>query len=462
MEAKTKIDKEVVRLSRKLPRISPVQVRWMEEKVHDHYCILYSKRKIDNMECLECRNKWTHDTPLLVAIDGEVVCPHCGRKLKLRADRCHCFNDRIYVGMVTVKEDYQVIRMFMIRKFYTLKSLPKQIISEIYQVWMRTGEVDHVMSVPINGLSAYGDQWVYGRDMEIRSNANHWRYSINPYATYPRMKVLPVLRRNGFTGDLHDINPRELLNGLIHNPRVETLFKAGQYNLLSYLLDNNIDIEKRWPYYKICMRNHYIIKDAQMWHDHVCLLEDEHEKMVDRDPHALCNAKYLCPADLMAAHQVYIDRQNVRLERQRVERKRLDGMSVEDLIKEFDKKYLKDKQAFLDLEFSTPDGLKAKVLPDVNAFLEEGKAMHHCVFTGRYFAKKDTLVLSVTKEDQRVETVDVELKGFTINQAYGACNNVTPLHKDVLNLVNSHMDEIRKRARKARKEQAQEVQTQCV
>ena len=180
----------------------------------------------------------------------------------------------------------------------------------------------------------------------------------------------------------------------------------------------------------ICHRNGYVITDAQLWFDYMDLLS-----YFNLDMH---NARYVCPPDLRAAHDRLLhkkDREEARRrEADRVKRMRLD-----------EQRYARDKAAFIGLSFAGDDGLAAHVLGSVREFLEEGDAMHHCVYAQSYYTRPDSLILSATVGGKRMETVEVSLRTFRIVQSRAVCNGVSPYHARIINLVNQNMNLIKER-----------------
>ena len=56
------------------------------------------------------------------------------------------------------------------------------------------------------------------------------------------------------------------------------------------------------------------------------------------------------------------------------------------------------------------------------------------------------LILSFRdSEGERVETVEIDLKTFSIIQSRGVCNKSTKHHNEIIDLVNANMGQIRKR-----------------
>ena len=89
--------------------------------------------------------------------------------------------------------------------------------------------------------------------------------------------------------------------------------------------------------------------------------------------------------------------------------------------------------------------LKPKVLESVQEYLEEGKALHHCVFTNEYYLKKQSLILSARIDGKRIETIEVNLDTLKVVQSRGVCNQNTEYHDQIVSLVNANRKLIRQR-----------------
>ena len=62
------------------------------------------------------------------------------------------------------------------------------------------------------------------------------------------------------------------------------------------------------------------------------------------------------------------------------------------------------------------------------------------------FGRKDSLILSMRDKDgKRIETVEVNLRTFSITQSRGLKNNPTSRHEEIIDLVNSNMWQIKER-----------------
>lgn len=116
---------------------------------------------------------------------------------------------------------------------------------------------------------------------------------------YPKIRVIDTLKRNGFKRNFHGIVPTKLIPALLSDSRVETLMKSGKINHLRHFLFNPQTLDRCWNSYKIAMRNKYDISDMVIWCDLVYLLDKLGKDL--RNPH------FVCPPDLKAAHDRYME-----------------------------------------------------------------------------------------------------------------------------------------------------------
>ena len=134
------------------------------------------------------------------------------------------------------------------------------------------------------------------------------------------------------------------------------------------------------------------------------------------------------------------EQQRILQEAERLERER---KKLEDMEKDKEN-YIRKKAVFFNLALT--DGLLIiKVLQSV----EEGKAMHHCVYTNEYYNQDNTLILSARIDGKRIETVELSLDTFKVVQSRGVCNSNTEYHDRIINLVESNAELIRQRMNKA-------------
>lgn len=424
MKPRTKIQKEVMHLSKRLPKITEVQRQYAFHHSFEHIGRRSAKGIIT---CGECGHQWQGNGALADALCG-CTCPHCGMELKVHTTRKRVFKENEYFSIITACKGYQVIRFFFAKAYYKIGQAAEYSIYEVAQRWIApNGKFETIAK--LRGISfIYYDLWQEYSPMEIRRN--HHVYDITPACTYPRVRIIPELKRNGFKGEFHNLQPFELFCELLKNNQAETLIKTGQYSLLSYFIRySSKSIATYWNAIRIATRSKYIVEDAGIWCDYIDLL-----RYFNKDTN---NPKYICPADLKAEHDRLVQKKTERLERERIEQQKHKALENE-------RKFQELKAKFFGISF-TDGTIQVRVLESVAEFLEEGTAMHHCVFTNTYYLKPDSLILSACIDGKRIETIEVSLKTLKVLQSRGVCNQNTEYHDRIIELVNKNKRLIRKR-----------------
>jgi hypothetical protein len=101
------------------------------------------------------------------------------------------------------------------------------------------------------------------------------------------------------------------------------------------------------------------------------------------------------------------------------------------------------KSQFFGIQFT--DGLiNVRILESVEEIMQEGDAMHHCLFTNEYHLKPDSLILSACIDGKRIETVEFSLSKMQVIQSRGLCNQNTEYHDRIIELVKKNISLIRK------------------
>lgn len=433
MKPRTELEKRVVSLSEYLPLITTSQEQWA--KKHCFERIAY--RCKNEMWCTVCGGKWIDATGQK---KGYITCPHCGVKLKVNVSTRKNLSEASYMTIVTISEEFQVLRHIYIRRYRRENHNNGEVfyfLSEVCQQWFSLEHRELVISRPLN---MFNNAWKYEEPMTLKKEKCEWysnynKYNINGWV-YPSVKLLPILRRNGLRTSFHDITPASLVRALLNNDvLVETLLKTRQYDLIRYRF-SHYSISYKWAI-NICNRNRYIVKDASMWQDYLHLLT-----YFNLDTH---NAHYVCPKNLKVEH----DRLKRRKEKHDAENRR--RMIEEDRRKNIENlkndihEFIQRIRPFLGMEIRG-QGIVIRPLESVTQFYVEGKAMHHCVYTMKYYSRPDCLILSAQKEGKRLETIEVSLKTFNVVQSRSVCNKISDYHDRILNLMKDNMWMIRNRA----------------
>ena len=277
-------------------------------------------------------------------------------------------------------------------------------------------------------MGSYLDTFAFHSPKAIRRDNEVYQY-IAQSPLYPKVKSLDILQRNGFAGDCHNIAPTKLIPALLTDSRAETLFKGGRTADLRHFLINPLGIDQYWATYKITLRKHYLITDIALWCDYVDML-----KRLGKDIHS---PRYVCPENLQEAH----DTAQRKLQSQRD--KEAEAQRRQKAI-ENEERFQALKAPFFGITFT--DGvIQVKVLESVQEYLEEGKALHHCVFTNEYHLKEKSLILSARIEGKRIETIEVSLETMQVIQCRGLMNQNTEYHERIIELVHQNIKQIQSR-----------------
>jgi len=284
--------------------------------------------------------------------------------------------------------------------------------------------------------SGHADSWNTNSELSLKEVPSwHKDYTqILPISASKVTSMLPILKRNGLKRSFHNMQPRDVIEGLLKNNIFETLWKCKQFPLLrafAYNWNRDYNDVSKMAAVKIVLRHNYHIKDGRMWVDMVNMLERAHKDF--RNP------KFVCPISLEAGHDKAMDLCNKYEEKQRKIKEQKELLEDQKAVKAYEVA----RKCFIGMVIS--DGtVVIQVLPTVKDVEQEGKAMHHCVFTNKYYKRLDSLLLTAKVNDERVETIEVDLKRYQLVQSRGVCNQNSEYHDEIVNLVNENMNVIRK------------------
>lgn len=429
MKPRNQYERNIVALSEKLPALTTAQRQWAIDNCFgpDGY------KSKNTVWCLHCGNVNTIKDSHLVTVVAGCTCQKCGRELKnIEVSRRKKVKESDYLTIVTTIGGFQVVRHFLVSKY--MHKLPNAVdaqapaysFNEAVQTWIDSNGKNSIIArsrVP----SFYVDQWNFNSPLSLKKFGDSV-YNFNG-CLYPRQKVLPIIRRNGYNGHTADVPVSELFSLLLRSNRAETLYKTGQHALLRRLYSVGLSASD-YASAKICIRNNYIVEDAGMWIDYLDLLQYFHKDTR--------NAHYVCPANLQAEHDRLMNRKR-KIEREK--RKREDALQRQA----DEEMYSKHKSRFFGICFGDDDIL-ISVITSVADMYAEGEAMHHCVYTNGYYKKPDSLILSARDRitDHRIETIEVNLKTLSVEQSRGVCNENTIHHGRIIELVNNNIHLIKK------------------
>lgn len=432
MIPKTNIEKQLTALSSSLAPIKPEMCAWAEKNIFLNWGVL-SRGKF---YCLQCAHSWKPDN--VSSCSKFTNCTACKGKLKIQSYNQVHFKEIEYFSVLETCAGYQVVRIIIAYKHMKKNFTPTYFCKEVMQHWIsQNGEV-RSLSISTNVFSNTIDAWKFYSPLEIRPKdfSRNAKYYINPYKVYPNIKVLPLLKRNGFKNSVYNIAPHLLFSSLLTDSTAETLLKAKQQILLQYYLGASRQrVKQNWQAVKTVIRNNYKITDVPIWEDYLELL-----RYFKKD---LSCPTYVCPENLSIAHDHLVQKK-----RELLRKKKLQDLRLE--IEKAQKRYTSDKKRFFGLVFQK-DGLCVSVIENVRDFMQEGDDLGHCVFTNEYYDKKDSLILSAKVADQSVETIEISLSRMEILQCRGFKNKPSKHHKEILSLLSQNLYRIKERLQKKNK-----------
>lgn len=439
MKPRNKREREVAELSEYLPPLRE-QEEWAKDNLFEHTAF----KSGSEAWCSDCGHTFSvEDSDLIVSLDlsDSIECPHCGRKLKLKVSRKQKNEESNYMTVACVFHGYQVLRHVYCLRFTRKKdAFINYFFKEVVQEWITEDGKRTIMALPMN---MGGNGWLYSEPLSIKNEYGSGYYHSygDLYAlygeVYPKLDLLPILRKYGLKRSFHGVTPSRLVRALISgNGDFELCLKTKQYSMLQYLGKNGTHQIKYKPSFNICNRNMYKIKDASMWVDYMNLLSYFH-----KDLH---NAKYVCPKNLKKKHDILMNRKKKIEAKIRAERQREAAIRAAIKRKEAILEFYKQKEKFFGICISDGE-INIRPLESVTQFYLEAKAMHHCVFSNEYFKKKDCLIMSARIGDKRIETIEVNLNTLQVVQSRGVCNQGTEYHDRIVGLVKSNIGIIRKK-----------------
>jgi len=425
MKPKTRLQVEVWNLHRKLSK--PVEHEPFVISKHDFYYTTHYK----NLICLECNHTWKPDVGKSFS---STACPSCKKKVKKLEIHNGQFIRILSYSVVQVVDRFQVVRYFSCWKIMYKDKKPTYNFRSLFEEWT---DYDKNKKVVIGRNTTWTGDGFSSSDYEVRYN--NPRYGQSEYDRFasnfncPDAEFLPRFKKYGLGKDFHNCDYRYLLKRLEYSPKVETLLKAKQKELLFYAVHKDERYNLYWPQIKILLRHKYKLNDAGIWYDYLELL-----KYFKKD---IRNPKMILPQNLKKAHNEYvakkqkvIDKQNAEREIKRQENERLRA-EAEVALKNIKSEVFKD--------FALKHG-KIQIVPlledaDVK---EEGKVLKHCVHTNNYHKKSGILLMSARIDGKRLETIEISLATYSIIQCRGFDNKPTEYHQQIIDTLKKNMGKI--------------------
>lgn len=424
MKPRTKLERLVDSLSKKIPPISDKHKDWAKIKCFPHV----AHKCKGELWCSDCGKMWVDHHA-----DAITTCPYCGTKLEVIQSRKQKNKELEFMVVAQTAGGMQVLRYIYMERYRTQINGGEVgfYFSEVCQLWYREDGKLTVMAKP---MSMDRRSWLHNEPRSIKQPYGMYGniYAIDGIL-YKNPRFIPILKRNGLKTSSHGVVLCELVEALLKNHRyAETLLKTKQYGLLQFCMRRGY-MAYPWAV-NICNRNGYIVKDGSMYHDYLRLLE-----YFKLDTH---NAHYICPKNLKAAHDKLLEKKRAKERKEQEERDRKARLLRAESLKTAMREYWDMVKKYAGIEIRDQD-IVIRPLMNVAQFYAEGKAMHHCVFEMNYYKRPESLILSARIGGKRIETIEISLKTYSIVQSRGACNKNTPYHDRIVNLMNRNMNLIK-------------------
>lgn len=447
MKPTTKIQKQVVAWANSMPPATSVQYEWAFANLFPLVGKIFKKGEV---WCMNCGHIAHEKNPP----QSGYTCPYCGQKLSLEYWSTSDVKNKdiAFFTILTIAHGWQVVRTFEARRSNHKGEPTERHLNELYQQWISPDGKEVIASRAYN-RSFFFEKWYYDSPFEIKKHNSHVSgyycyndmFNNSGVTIYPRYKVLPILKRNGWSIELTRncrLDPASVFSLLLLSHDAEMLVKSKQIELFSRMVHRGLKAQLYLHAVKVCNRHNYIVADADLWCDYIELL-----RFFNLDTH---NPYYVCPAELQEAHDALVARKRRVEERERAEEKRREAIRHEE-------EYRKYRGKFFGVVIQD-NNISCHVLQSVAEFVEEGEAMHHCVYSNSYFDNSthpNALILSARDSNgERLETIEVDLKSMKVVQCRGRMNKNTEQHDNIVNLITENMNIIKRAKRRTQKELA--------
>ena len=437
MKPRTKLQVEVWNLHKELP--NPKDQEPYVISKHEFYYTTHYK----NLICLECNHSWKPSQIWQEEFIG-VKCPSCNKKLKkVSTENGGMVSRFITYSVVQVVDRFQVVRYFSCWKHMSKNKIPRYSFHSLFEEWKDWDKNKRVIVGRTKGWTGDGFN---NTEYEIRHvNKSGWRG--DPYAAFisdyncQGAQVIPRFKIYGLTEFKHDCDYRMLMNRIENSPKIETLLKSKQNELLEFSLYKDSRYQTYWDSIKIVMRNKYKIKDHGIWYDYLDLL-----RYFNKD---LRNAVYVCPKNLHKEHDRWMKKKREILRIQELENEKQRVIKRQQKLEKAIVQYIERNKKFFDLEF-TKGNISISLLKSIDEFKEEGDELKHCVYTNEYYLKEKSLIFSAKVDGKRAETIELKLPELKIEQSRGLNNQSSKHHDSILELIKNSIPKIREVMKKSK------------
>lgn len=188
MKVKSRFDRQVSASNARLTAISPKAIDWAYRNLVQHWAF---RTPSGETACGECGHKFHHKGK-----SSFVKCPECGRLLKIKDTLKRKIEESTYFSTLETIDGLQVQRVSLLSVTYK-KGKPKSVASvEICRLWLNANGLTTGTSKN-RTLGHYLDSFNWASPIELKSGISETHVIISNTYIYPRLTLIPELRRNG-------------------------------------------------------------------------------------------------------------------------------------------------------------------------------------------------------------------------------------------------------------------------
>lgn len=422
MKPKNKEQARLLEIVQLFPDLTEKQVEYAKKNCFSNTAIESRGRIV----CTQCGHKWKPKDADKVE---EVVCPHCKRRLSVTHHKA-AYEEWSYLLITKQIDDYQAFRFIRFRK----KTTPNQIYHWYHDVG--TAFMDMKGNITEFTLSRFTmgyivDAWSFDSNIELRGTQTLLRLYNDAMIC---KSVHPILKRNGWNGKLYEKDALCVTKKLLSDPKFESLWKIGQFGICNYMLRHYYRKKNEWAIeriIKLANRHGKIFKTLHEWLDRLDYVDDLIELGKD-----ISNPKILFPENFQEEKMRINDK--VHQKREREERERKAKQEMEEAERERKKKeWLQNYKLKFNGLSITSNGLVVTPLITKQDFENEYKELRHCIRS--YYGKIDSLLVSISYENKKMETAEINLKDYSIIQCRGKFNKPSEKHNEIMQMLESNM-----------------------
>ena len=406
MKPRNKSEREVVALSARLPEISLNQENW-------------AKKKLIQIEDAYRRSSRITASAFLV---------------------------------VTTFKGWQVIRYYMMYTKVAYHKAQKTWFVECFQHWLKDGQ--YVFLAKQRRMGYLNDAFIPFSEMAVKHDYCSYLGDPRDVCGWSGVYIAKVQDKYKYIlHDRKDVDIDVLLRTVNASSFNETLLRRYHKVWEESRIKGFIYDSEKTAAIKIAIRYKY--KMTPEWYDMI-----DNLSYLCKDLH---NPTLVCPTDINKAHDKWMVAAQRKRERmsekmaklRQIAEERAELKRMEEIARRNEEQrkeaqclatlYVKMRKRYFDIDI-TNGLIHIQVLKSVEDFYEEGKAMCHCVFSNRYYdVKKKTncLIMSAKVNNERAETIEVDLLSNTVVQCRGKHNMNSQYHNQILNLINSNLWQIK-------------------